>query len=86
MVITALGANCLNIIFSNAPKNMIILNNSVNFGYDYYINLCQALNNEKINSVLFNYECLYNNDNSNHWNCSFCVNIDKLCDYIKSID
>jgi capsular polysaccharide biosynthesis protein len=86
LVITALGANCLNIIFSNAPKNMIILSNNENFGYDYYINLCQALSNEKINSVLFKYESLYNNDNLNQWNSSFYVNIDKLCDYIKSID
>ena len=86
ILITALGANCLNIIFSNAPKNMIILSNNQNFGYEYYINLCQALNNEKINPVLFKYSSLYNNDNLNQWNGSFCVDIDKLCDYVKSIE
>ena len=65
---------------------MIILSNNNNFGYDYYINLCQALNNEKINSTLCQYNSSHNNDNLNMWNGSFCVNINKLCEYIKSIE
>jgi capsular polysaccharide biosynthesis protein len=86
IVITALGANCLNIIFSNAPKNMIILSNSNNFGYEYYISLCEELNNEKIIHKLFRYNSLYNNDNLNQWNSSFSVNINELCNYVKSVE
>ena len=86
IIITPLGANCLNIIFSNAPKNMITLSNNDNFGHEYYVNLCQELNNETINSKICKYNTLYNNDSLNMWNGSFCVNIDELCDYIKSIE
>jgi capsular polysaccharide biosynthesis protein len=86
VIITPLGANCLNLIFSNAPKHIIMLSNHNNFGYEYYNSLCEELNNEKINSKFIQYNSIYNNDETNEWNGSFYVNIDQINDYLKSIE
>jgi capsular polysaccharide biosynthesis protein len=86
IIITSLGANCLNLIFSNAPKNIIILSNHNNFGYQYYTSLSEQLNNEQINCKFIQYNTLYNNDNLNQWNGCFSVNIDEINDCIKSME
>lgn len=86
IIITPLGANCLNLIFSNAPKNTIILSNDNNFGYQYYTTLCEKLNNEQIKCKYIQYNSICINDNTNAWNGSFYVNIDEIIDYVKSIE
>lgn len=86
IIITPLGANCLNLIFSNAPKNMIILSNNNNFGYKYYTSLCEKLNNEKINCKFIQYNTIYNDDNKNKWNGTFRVNIDEIIACVNSME
>jgi len=86
IIITPLGANCLNLIFSNAPKHIIMLGNHNIFGYEYYTSLCEVLNNEKINRKFIQNDTVYNNDETNEWNGAFYVNIDQINDYLKSIE
>lgn len=86
IIITPLGANCLNLIFSNAPKNIIILGNHNLFGYEYYTSLCETLNNEKINHKFLKYNSVKNNDNKNQWNGAFRVNIDEIIDCLLAME
>ena len=78
ILITPLGANCMNLIFSDCPKNVIVLSNDNNFGFDYYINLMHTLTNTKSNNILIKCKTIYNNDKLNRWNGSFKVDINML--------
>jgi capsular polysaccharide biosynthesis protein len=78
VIISPLGANCLNLIFSNCPNHLIILSNDTNFGYDYYVNILETLTNKKVNSILIKSNVIYNNDILNRWNGSFNVDLNKL--------
>ena len=84
-LITQIGANCMNLIFSNAPKNIFLLSNDVIFGEYWYSQLCSALNNEAIiNTKLFyNKSHIYNADPTNQWNNPFYVNIPDILSHIK---
>jgi capsular polysaccharide biosynthesis protein len=85
IIITPLGANCMNFIFSNAPKNILLLSNNENFGEEYYINLCSELNNEIINYKILRYSSILS-DSLNKWNASFSVNIEEIKTCIESFD
>jgi len=82
--ITPLGANCVNFVFCNAPKNIVYLSNTENFGENYYTQLCQNLNNTHINSRIFRYNGI-SSDPLNCWNNSFSVNIDEIVEYINQL-
>lgn len=86
IIITQLGANCMNLIFTNAPKNLLIISNCHPIGEKYYSELCSKLNNEPINYKLITYQrdnkC---NDITNNTNYSFSVNINEIEDYIKNL-
>ena len=84
IIITPIGANCMNLIFSNAPKNIIYLSNDKNFGFDYYTNLCKQVNNAEINTKNLISPGI-NVDPKNIWNSSFIVNIDKLKNTIQEL-
>lgn len=85
ILIMPLGAVCLNLIFSNSPQNVIILSNENNFGDNYYIKLCETLNNIKINSLILKYKNEYNIDNKNRWNSSYKVDIDNIKSIIRTM-
>jgi capsular polysaccharide biosynthesis protein len=86
ILITQNGANCMNFIFSNGPKNIIILSNNTPIGVDFYLNYCEILNNTKINHLLLTYpsDPKYN-DITNRWNNAFTVNIQQIENIINSL-
>jgi len=84
ILITPLGANCMNLIFSNSPHNIIYLSNNKMFGNDNYNYLSEELNNSKINSIIIRYEGIQT-DISNQWNDSFRVDIKDILDKIINI-
>ena len=74
IVLTPLGANMLNFIFSNAPKKIICMSNHNNFGFEQFISIIEILNGCKTNSKLLRYNSI-DIDPLNQWNGSFNVNI-----------
>ena len=83
IIITPLGANCMNFIFSNAPYKIIYLSNNNNFGDTYFTNLSKILNNNyPIESILLRFDTEYNLDLTNKWNGSYSVNLNALKKYI----
>ena len=81
IIVTPLGANCMNLIFSNSPKHMIIVSNDRNFGHDYYTNISCKLNNSNINYKTFRYNSI-GTDPLNYWNSSFSVNVDEIIENV----
>lgn len=81
IVISQLGANCMNFIFSNLPKKIILLShNESGTGYvDYYKRLLDTLNQENTNIKLLTYNTdgIYI-DIENDFNKSFSVNVDEI--------
>lgn len=84
ILVTPLGANCTNLIFCNAPKYIIYLSNTENFGDDYYTQLASELNNTHIVSHIFRYSG-ESSDPKNEWNNKFNVNINDIINFITSI-
>jgi capsular polysaccharide biosynthesis protein len=84
IIITPLGANCMNFIFCNAPKNILYLSNECNFGDDYYTSLCEELNNTKINYKVLRYNGV-STDPLNMWNKSFSADINEIISNISII-
>lgn len=82
-LITPIGANCVNFIFSNSPKNILYLSNANSFGFEYYTALCENLNNTKINSKKLLYYGVPT-DPKNQWNDSFIVDIEQVVSVINS--
>jgi capsular polysaccharide biosynthesis protein len=84
IIITPLGANAFNLVFTNAPTHVIFLSNDRNFGENYYPCLSEVLNSEKIQTRTFRYPSV-DTDPLNYWNASFTINIDEIINYIKTI-
>jgi hypothetical protein len=86
ILITQNGANCMNFIFSNGPKNIIILCNSTPLGINTYLSYSEMLNNTKINQLVLQYpsDTRYG-DPANRWNNAFTVNIPEIENHIKSL-
>jgi capsular polysaccharide biosynthesis protein len=83
IIITPLGANCMNFIYANAPEKIIYLSNNEMFGDNYFTSLSKILNNNyPIESILLRFKTEYNLDKNNQWNGSFYVDIDFLKEYI----
>ena len=86
ILITPLGANCMNLIFSNCPKNILMLSNDRPIGPDYFTNLCSILNNSSTNAKMITYPSLnYNEDPKNGTNSPFTVDLNDVINYIESI-
>lgn len=83
IIITPLGANCMNLIFTNAPKHLLMLSNENNFGDEYYANASSRLNNTSIRYKCNRFRSLYNDDKLNQWNSSFDVDIPVLLTEIR---
>lgn len=74
IVVTPLGANMLNFIFSNAPRKIICMSNHNNFGFEQFISIIEMLNGSTTINKLLRYESI-DIDPTNKWNGSFNVNI-----------
>jgi capsular polysaccharide biosynthesis protein len=86
ILITPLGANCMNLIFSNCPRNILMLSNDRPIGPDYFINLCNVLNSCSVNGRTITYPSLnYNEDPKNSTNSPFEVNLNDIINYIDAI-
>ena len=84
-IITQIGANCFNFIFSNAPANLILLSNNIPIGQNWYPYIVSALNNTNINYKLLCYPSYkLNADPKNDSNDPFIVNIDEIVTHIKT--
>lgn len=82
-IITQLGGNCYNFIFSNAPKKIIYLSNQEMFGYEYFTTLLDTLNNTNIENRLLRFESLHHLcDPTNDWNSPFYVDIKQILDLL----
>ena len=84
ILITPLGANCMNFIFCNSPHNIIYLSNTENFGNDLFSRLSEELNDSKINSTIVRYPGI-KTDPLNPWNNSFSVDIKDILNKINDI-
>ena len=83
ILITQLGANCMNLVFANSPTHCIFLSNDSLLGKDYYIELSNDLNQTKINHHTLQFEPDYNIcDPLNNMNNAFSVSIEKVIDTI----
>ena len=52
-VITQIGANCMNLIFSNSIKNVLLLSNDSPIGQNYYFDIIDKLNPINSNKKMF---------------------------------
>jgi hypothetical protein len=85
ILVTPIGANCVNLIFGSSPRNIVYLSNNKNFGFEYYTSLCENLNNTKINSVKLLYKGIPT-DPKNQWNDSFSVDIEQILSVINKFN
>jgi capsular polysaccharide biosynthesis protein len=86
IVITPLGANCFNFIFSNSPNNIIYISNQDNFGDEWYTNLINTLNRTSIKGYTLRFESLKHLcDPKNDNNSPFYVNIQQIINLLDSI-
>jgi len=84
IIIAPLGANCLNLVFTNLPRHLILLSNSSPLGENTFKKLLSTFNN----TSFFYKHFLYQNDPNhtdplNQWNSSYTVNIQEIMDAIK---
>lgn len=87
ILITPIGANVMNLLFSNLPHNIIFLSNDLCYIYDnYIINLIQTLNKKNNNSIIFKYKSnIEKVDPLNSMNAPYFVDIQQIINYIKNI-
>lgn len=83
-IITQIGANCMNLTFTNAPKNLILLSSDVTFGEFWYSNFSSELNEAIINTKVLYYKSdCYDKDPTNRWNNPFKVDIEEILELVK---
>lgn len=85
ILISQLGANCTNLLFTNAPKHVLLLSNTEPLGESYYVPLCEKLNNMPINYTVYYFSTNdKHKDATNGMNGPFYVDIQKVKDWIES--
>jgi capsular polysaccharide biosynthesis protein len=85
-LITQLGANCMNLIFGNAPTNCILLTNDRPLGEHYYTSLSAELNQSPIQTYIFQYPSDPNyTDPFNSMNAAFTVDIDTIIQKVNQL-
>jgi len=82
MLITLVGTNCMNLIFTNAPETVIFISNMHNhpfayFNPHYYLSFSEILNNTKINTSCLSFDPI-RPIISNKYNIPFYVDIDQF--------
>lgn len=86
ILITSLGANCMNLVFGNAPKNCILLSNDHPLGEHYYTSLSSELNTYPIHTIHIQSPSDPNYiDPLNSMNSAFTVPIDQVISTINHI-
>jgi capsular polysaccharide biosynthesis protein len=86
IVITPIGANCINFLFSEYIENFIFLSNSFPLGYDWYKNILTELNNKSSNAYLLEYPCDRSViDHTNVMNSPYSVDINAILSIVNSI-
>lgn len=84
ILISQLGANCINLLFSNTPKHILLLSNDRPVGENYYVPLNCELNSSSTEYQCWNYQSdTKYSDPKNTTNCAFSVDIDSINKYIK---
>lgn len=88
VVITQLGGNCFNLLFSNTPKNILFLSNDTPLGYKYYCDIFQKINYSTYSNIsIYKYKSINKNiDKKNKTNSPFVVNINDIECYLKNIN
>ena len=82
-VITQIGSNCMNLIFSNSIKNVLFLSNDLPVGKDYYFQLIDILNPILSTKEIFQYSSsVYGADIKNPTNNPFNVDINTIKNYM----
>jgi capsular polysaccharide biosynthesis protein len=85
-VITQIGSNCMNLIFSNSIKNILLLSNDFPLGKDYYFQLIDILNPILSTKEIFQYSSsVYGADIKNPTNNPFSVDINTIKNYIDNL-
>lgn len=86
-IVTQIGANCINLIFSNSIKHLLLLSNDYPIGKDYYFNLVDSLNPILCTKTIFEHpSSCYGVDLKNSSNNPFSVDIHRINDYIKNLE
>jgi len=86
VLITQLGANCMNFVFANGIEKCLVLSNDRPVGVDYYINISHMLTGTHINYNMIKYPSIdINTDPKNSTNSPFYVNMDDIVNYVRSI-
>lgn len=93
ILITQLGANLLNLIFSNLPNKILILSNEYLIGVDFYTRLLSLLNNKVTNYKVLHYLSIKNTykkyngfsaPEDAQFNNAFNININEILNNIHS--
>lgn len=86
-VITQIGANCMNFIFSNSIKNVLLLSNEYPLGKEYYFKLIDIINPIQCDKQIFEYgSTIYGADVKNSTNNPFLIDIHKISNYIYNLN
>ena len=87
ILITPLGGNCFNLLFSNTPKNILFLSNEHEISFEFIKNILRSneiLNNTETNISIHKSKTIYNLDPENCTNGSYEVDINNVSNFIKS--
>lgn len=86
-LITQIGANFMNFIFSNSIKNILLLSNEYPLGIAYYFKLIDIINPIECNKQIFEHpSTMYGVDVKNSTNNPFLVDIHRISNYINSLN
>lgn len=85
VLITQLGANICNLIFSNASNNILLLSNDKPVGQNYYFALLDKLNLTQRKDLFIYPSSPHNVDPKNITNASFEVDLENINKYIKTL-
>ena len=86
VLITQLGANCMNFVFANGIEKCLLLSNDRPVGSDYYVNVSYMLTGSIINFNMIQYPSIdLNADPKNSTNSPFYVNMDDVVNYVRSL-
>ena len=87
LLISQLGANCTNLLFTNAPKHILLLSNTEPLGENYYVPVSEHLNKSAIESTVFQYPTSDSyKDVTNRMNGPFFVNLQDIQNWIVARD
>jgi hypothetical protein len=88
VIITQVGANCINLGFSSAPDHLLLLSNETPIWHKFYVDLCTKVNEmHTIDTKIFCYSSINNRaDLTNPANGPFNVDLSQILHYINEIE